>query len=85
MGDDRIMSVRAVIALVSIGLIGLIGFIFFDRVHKDTNPPESNQANSYSRSAIGHWALYGFVEALGIPVKRARLFTEAAVGWNGLL
>ena len=85
MGDDRIMSVRAVIALVSIGLIGLVGFIFFDRVHKDINPPQSNQANSYSRSAIGHWAFYSFAEALGIPVKKARQFTEAAVGWNGLL
>lgn len=85
MGNDRIMSVRAIVALVSIGLIGLVGYLFFDGVYKDISPPQSNQADTYSRSAIGHWALYNFAEGLDIPVQRARQFTEAAVGWNGLL
>ena len=74
-------SFSVVTTLVVSGLV-FLGIVLFGEA---VEPVNESDANSYSRSAIGHGALVTLLEELGIPVVRSRFQTKDRVSADSLL
>ncbi|HEY4164539.1 MAG TPA: DUF4350 domain-containing protein [Dongiaceae bacterium] len=71
--------------LVVIGVLSFFGATYLQVFGEDSDEPWTIGANSFSRSAIGHYAFVETLRRLGIPVTVSRFDTLSKVGPNDLL
>jgi hypothetical protein len=73
------------IVLIVIGLAAFLGGTYLQVFDDGSGEPWTTDANSFSRSAIGHRAFVTALRKLGIPVEISRFRTLDRVGDNNLL
>lgn len=76
---------RPLVILAFVGVFSLALFVLFLIFPNEISELESAQANTFSRSAVGHRAALELLEGLGLPVKVIRFKTESAAGEASLL
>jgi hypothetical protein len=73
------------LALVVVGLLSFFGATYLEVFDDGSGEPWTNDANVYSRSAIGHRAFAETLRRLGIPVTVSRFDSLGKAGTNDLL
>ncbi|HVO01060.1 MAG TPA: DUF4350 domain-containing protein [Candidatus Cybelea sp.] len=73
------------IVLIVIGLLSFLGASYLEVFDDGSGEPWTDDANAFSRSAIGHRAFVATLRKLGIPVEISRFRTLDKVGAGNLL
>jgi len=76
---------RTVFWLVAVGGLSLLSAVFWGLFGADVTGVSSAQADSFSRSALGHHALVELLDELDIPVVRSRFDSGHRAGRSALL
>ena len=74
-----------IVVLIVIGLGAFLAGTYLQVFDDGSGEPWTTDANSFSRSAIGHRAFVATLRQLGIPVEVSRFRTLDRVGDNNLL
>jgi hypothetical protein len=77
--------VITLILLIVIGLGSFAGATYLEVFDDGSGEPMTTDANSFSRSAIGHRAFVAALRKLGVPVEISRFRTLDKVGQGNLL
>ena len=83
--DGRVFSKRVVIAIFAIGTISLVAAVIFGLAGPPQGDAESNGADAFSRSAVGHRAFREVLDEVGIPVLASRYRSSERAGEGVLI
>ena len=78
-------ALRTVLIIIAIGGVAIAGLVYLSLYGRDYSEPLTVQANTFSRSSIGHKAFFQTLRELGIAVQLSRFATIDKTGPSDLL
>jgi len=78
-------ALRTVLIIIAIGGAAVAGLVYLSLYGRDYGEPLTVQANTFSRSSIGHKAFFQTLRELGVAVQLSRFATIDKTGPSDLL